>query len=106
MEVTRAPLINSQDKNLFLKLAEKKYNISKTETFTHNTETINNTNLNRSVIKTPNVNFTVKMSNEIETYLGYNTDKLNPKSENKQVIRKNNDTKTQKLVIILSMVIW
>ena len=46
------------------------------------------------------------MSNEIETYLGYNTDKLNPKSENKQVIRKNNDTKTQKSVIILSMVIW
>ena len=97
MKVTRAPIINSQDKNLFLKIAEKN---TTSETFTHNIETINNTNLHTSVIKTSNVNFTVKMSNEIETYLGYNTDKLNPKSENKQVIRKNNDTKTQKPVII------
>ena len=32
-----------------------------------------------------------KRSNEIETDLSNNTDKINPKSENKQVIRKNND---------------
>ena len=42
-----------------------------------------------------------KRSNEIETDLSNNTDKINPKSENKQVIRKDNDTKTQKSVIIL-----
>ena len=53
------------------------------------------------VIKTPNVDFTVEKSNEIEKDLSNNTDKRNPKSENKQVIKKNNDTKTQKSVIIL-----
>ena len=31
-----------------------------------NTETTNNTDLNTSVIKTPNVDFTVKKSNKIE----------------------------------------
>ena len=44
-----------------------------------------------------------KRSNEIETDLSNNTDKINPKSENKQVIRKDNDTKTQKSVIILAI---
>ena len=53
------------------------------------------------VIKTPNVDFTVEKSNEIEKDLSNNTDKRNPKSKNKQVIKKNNDTKTQKSVIIL-----
>ena len=53
------------------------------------------------IIKTSNVNFTTEKSNEIETGLSNSTDKINPKSENKQVIRKNNDFKTQNSVIIL-----
>ena len=43
----------------------------------------------------------MEKSNEIETDLTNNTDKINPKSGNKQVIRKSNDIKTQELVIIL-----
>ena len=60
----------------------------------HNTETTNNTDLNTSVIKTSNVDFTIEKSNEIETDLSDNTGKINPKSENKQAIRKSNDIKT------------
>ena len=33
----------------------------------HNTETTNNTDLNTSVVKTSNVDFTIEKSNEIET---------------------------------------
>ena len=51
--------------------------------------------------KTSNVYFTVEKSNKIEKDLSNNNDKINPKSENKQVIRKNSDTKAQKSVIIL-----
>ena len=35
-----------------------------------------------------------ELEKEIEKDLSNNTDKRNPKSENKQVIKKNNDTKT------------
>ena len=66
----------------------------------HNTETTNNRDLNTWVIRTPNVDFTVGKSNEIEKALSNNTDKRNRKSENKQVNRKNNQTKTQKSVIV------
>ena len=64
----------------------------------HNTETTNNTDLNTSVIKTSKVDFTIEKSNEIETDLSNNTDKINAKSKNKKEIRKNNDTKTQKII--------
>ena len=68
----------------------------------HNRETTNNTDLiNTSVIKTSNVSFTVEKSNEIEKDLSNNIDKINSKSKNKQAIRKRNDTKIQKWVIIL-----
>ena len=43
----------------------------------------------------------MEKSNEIETDLSNNTEKINPKSESKRIIRKSNDSKTQKLVIIL-----
>ena len=66
----------------------------------HNTETTNNRDLNTWVIRTPNVDFTVEKPNETEKALSNNTDKRNRKSENKQVIRKNNQTKTQKSVIV------
>ena len=95
-EVIQTPIINLQDKNLFLKTAEKN-----TTPVKHNTEITNNTNLNTSVMKTPKVDFTIEKSNEIETDLSNNTDKLNPKSENKQEIIKKNDIKTQKSAIIL-----
>ena len=52
-------------------------------------------------MKTSNVDFTIEKSNKLETDLSNNTDKKSPKSEKKQVIRKNNDIKTQKSVIIL-----
>ena len=52
----------------------------------HNKETTNNKDLNKSVIKTSKVDFTIKKSNETETYLSNNTDKINPKSQNKQEI--------------------
>ena len=94
-EGTQTPAINPQDKK---KITEEIATPVK-QTLSHNPETTNNTDLNTSVIKTPNVDFTVEKSNEIEKDLSNNTDKRNPKSENKQVIRKN--TKTQKSVIIL-----
>ena len=52
----------------------------------HNRETTNNKDLNKSVIKTSKVDFTIKKFNETETYLSNNTDKINPKSQNKQEI--------------------
>ena len=64
-------------------------------------ETTNSTDLNTFVMKTSNVDFTIEKSNKLETDLSNNTDKKSPKSEKKQVIRKNNDIKTQKSVIIL-----
>ena len=70
-------------------------------TLSRNTGTINNTDLNTSVIKTSKVDFTIEKSNEIETDLSNITDKIDPKLENKQEIRKKNDIKTQKSVIIL-----
>ena len=70
------------------------------EKLSHNTETTNRTGLNTSIIKTHNVDFTVEKSNKIEKDLLKNTDKRNSKSENKQVIRKNNEIKTEKSVII------
>ena len=88
-------VVNPQDKK---KITEENATPVK-QKLSHNTETANYTNT--SVIKTPNVDFTVGRSNEIEKDLSNNTDQRNPKSENKQVIRKNNDTKTQKSVIIL-----
>ena len=63
----------------------------------HNIETTNITDSNTSIIKTSNVNFTIEKSDEIETDLSNSTDKINPKSENKKVIRKNNENKTQKI---------
>ena len=99
-EVIQSPIINPQDKNLFLKTAEENTTPVK-QKLSHNTETTNNTDLNTSVIKTSNVDFTIEKSNEIETDLSNNTDKINPKWENKQVIRKSNGIKTQKSVIIL-----
>ena len=96
-EVMQTPVINLQDKK---KITEQTATPVK-QKLSHNTETTNNTDVNTSVIKTPNVDFTVEKSNEIEKDLSNNTDKRNPKSENKQVIKKNNDTKTQKSVIIL-----
>ena len=50
----------------------------------YNTKTINNTDLNTSVIKTSNVDFTIEKSNEIKTDLSNNTDKINTKPENKK----------------------
>ena len=67
----------------------------------HNTGTTNNTDLNTLVVKTSKVDFTIEKSNKIETDLSNNTDKINAKSENKQEIRKKNNIKTQKSVIIL-----
>ena len=99
-EVIRIPIINPQDKNIFLKTAEENMTPVK-QKLSHNTETTNNTDLNTSVIKTSKVDFTIEKSNEIETDLSNNTDKLNPKLENKQEIRTNSDIKTQKSVIIL-----
>ena len=87
-------------RNLFLKTAEENTAPVK-QKLSHNTETTNNTDLNTSVIKTSKVDFTIEKSNEIETDLSNNTDKINSKSENKQEIRKNNDIKIQKSVIIL-----
>ena len=96
----QAPLINPQDKNLFLKTVKENTTPVK-QKLSPNTETTNNTDLSMSVIKISNVHFAIEKFNEIETDLSNNTDKINPKSENKQVIRKNNDIKTQKSAIIL-----
>ena len=43
----------------------------------------------------------MEKSSEIETDLSNNTEKINPKSESKRIIRKSNDSKTKRLVIIL-----
>ena len=96
----KTPIINLQDKNLFLKAAEENTTPGK-QKLSHNTGTINNADLNTSVIKSSKVDFTIEKSNKIEKDLSNNTDKINPKPENKQEIRKNNDIKTQKSVIIL-----
>ena len=93
----QTPVINLQDKK---KITEQTATPVK-QKLSHNTETTNNTDVNTSVIKTPNVDFTVEKSNEIEKDLSNNTDKRNPKSENKQVIRKSKNTRTQKSVINL-----
>ena len=55
-----------QEKNLFLKTAEENMTPVK-QKISHNTETTNNTDLNTSVVKTSNVDFTIEKSNEIET---------------------------------------
>ena len=98
-EVIQTPIINPQDKNLFLKTAEENTTPVK-QKLSHNTKKTNNTDLNTSAIKTSKVDFTVEKSNEMKTDLSNNTHKTNPKSKKKQEIRKNNDIKTQKLVII------
>ena len=61
-EGTQTPAINPQDKK---KITEEIATPVK-QTLSHNPETTNNTDLNTSVIKTPNVDFTVKKSNKIE----------------------------------------
>ena len=91
-------VINPQDKK---KITEENVTPVK-QKLSHNTETINNTDsINTAVIKTSSVDFTVEKTNETEKDLSNNTDKINSKSKNKQAIRKNNDTKIQKWVIVL-----
>ena len=92
----QTPVINPQNKK---KMTDENATPAK-QKLSHNTETTNRTGLNTSVIKSPNVDFTVEKSNKIEKDPLKNTDKRNSKSENKQVIRKNNDIKTEKSVII------
>ena len=82
-EVIETPIINQQDKNLFLKTAEENTALVK-QKLSHNTETTNSRDLNTSVIKTSNVDFTIEKSGEIETDLSNNTNKINLESENKQ----------------------
>ena len=53
------------------------------------------------VIRISKVDCTIEKYNEIEKDLSNNTDKVNAKLKNKQINRKSNDTKTQKLIIIL-----
>ena len=88
-EVKLTPVINPQDKK---KITEKNATPVK-QKLSHNAETTKYTDLNTSVIKTPNLDFTVEKPNEIVKDLSNNTNKINPKSRNKQVIRKNNNTK-------------
>ena len=76
-EVIQTPVINPQDKK---KITKENATLVK-QKHSHNTETTNNTDLNTSVIKTSNVDFTVEKSNEIEKYLPNKTDKRNSKSE-------------------------
>ena len=95
-EGTQTSAINPQDKK---KITEEIATPVK-QKLSRNPETTNNTDLNTSVIKTPNVDFTVEKSNKIEKDPLKNTDKRNSKSENKQVIRKNNEIKTEKSIII------
>ena len=57
-------IINPYDKNLYPKTAEENMTPVK-QKLSHNTETTNNTDLNTSIIKTSNVDFTIEMSNEI-----------------------------------------
>ena len=97
-EVKQTPVVNPQDKK---KITEENVTPVK-QKLSHNTETINNTDsINTAVIKTSSVDFTVEKTNETEKDLSNNTDKINSKSKNKQAIRKNNDTKIQKWVIVL-----
>ena len=97
-EVKQTPVVNPQDKK---KITEENVTPVK-QKLSYNTETINNTDsINTAVIKTSRVDFTVEKTNETEKDLSNNTDKINSKSKNKQAIRKNNDTKIQKLVIVL-----
>ena len=55
-------VVNPQDKK---KITEENATPVK-QKLSHNTETTNKTDLNTSVIKTSNVDFTVEKSNEIE----------------------------------------
>ena len=71
-EVTQTPVINPHDQKIKENATPVKQKLS------HNTETTNNTDLNTSVIKTPNVDFTVEKSNEIVKDLSNNAGKINP----------------------------
>ena len=86
-EVIQIPIINPQDKNIFLKTAEENMTPVK-QKLSHNTKTTNNADLNTSVIKASKVEFTIEKSNEIETDLSNNADRINKKLENKEEIRK------------------
>ena len=70
-EVIQTPIINQQDKNLFPKTPEENTTPVR-QKLSHNTETTNNRDLNTSVIKTSNVDFTTEKSDEIETDLSNN----------------------------------
>ena len=59
-EVMQTPIINPQDKNIFLKTAEENMTPVK-QKLSHNIETTNNTDLNASVIKTSKVDFNRKI---------------------------------------------
>ena len=82
-EVIQTTVINPQDKK---KITEENATPVK-QKLSHNAETTNITDLNTSVIKTLNADFTVEKSNKTEKDLSNNADKRNPKTENKQVIR-------------------
>ena len=73
-EVTQTPVINPHDQKI-----TKENATPVKQKLSHNTETTNNTDLNTSVIKTPNVDFTVEKSNEIVKDLSNNAGKINPK---------------------------
>ena len=60
----QTPIINTYDKNLYPKTAEENMTTVK-QKLSHDTETANNTDLNTSIIKTSNVDFTTEKSNEI-----------------------------------------
>ena len=62
IEIIQTPVINPQNKK---KMTEENATPAK-QKLSHNTETTNRTDLNASVIKTPNVDFTVEKSNKIE----------------------------------------
>ena len=55
---------------------------------------LNSRDLRTSLIRTSNVEITIEKSDEMETSLSNSTDKINPKLENKRVIRRNKDSKT------------
>ena len=85
-------IANLQERNR--RKAEEKMTPVK-QRLSHNTETTKSAILNSFVTKTSNVGFTK------EPDLSNNTDKINRKSKNKIVVRKINDSKAQKSVIIL-----
>ena len=64
-EVIQTPVINTQDKK---KITEENATPVK-QKLSHNTETTNNADLNTSIIKIPNVDFTVEKSSKIENDL-------------------------------------